>query len=110
MNVNEPRAVHDVHRSIKLLVRLAGKADDDIRRQRKPVETLAHTVDHPQKVIARVLAIHPSQESVRAALQREVKVRDNLSVGAERIDQVIRQIARFQTAQPQAAEIRDARA
>ena len=68
------------------------------------VEGAVDAVEHPEKVVAAVRAVHRSEERVGTALEGEVEVGDALRVRPHDVEQLAREVAGFQTAKPQAAE------
>lgn len=104
VDVDESRAIDDIQRLLELAVGLAGKADNDVGRDRRPVEGEIHLLDHPEEVVARVLTIHSAKDAAGTTLKRQMKVRDDLGMGFQFRNQFASQIAGFQTAKPQAAK------
>jgi hypothetical protein len=82
VRVDEADAVDDVESLREVFVGLAGKAGDDVGRNRRAVEGGVDPIDHAQEIVATVLAVHSLEDSVGAALQGEVEVRDDLSMRA----------------------------
>jgi hypothetical protein len=62
----EPGVPGDVNRGLEIVLRLAGKADDDVGADRGPVESTPNAIEHAHKGVARVLTIHLPQR-LRAA-------------------------------------------
>src|SRR5262249_15356866 len=89
----------DVASCLKIGVRFAGEPNDDIRGESRLVQR------HPQASAAlqepgdAVTAVHPLQDSVRSALQAEVKMRANAPRLGQRVDQFALDFGRLQAAQ-----------
>src|SRR5690606_26898586 len=78
VDVDESRAVHHFQRLLKVLIRFAGEAADDVSRQCRSIKRLIDQVQQMQELVTCVLAVHPPQEAIGSALQRQVKMRDDL--------------------------------
>jgi len=105
MHMNKLRPLHHLQRPLKLLIRLPWKPHDNIRRQRRPIERLIHPLHHHQKILPRILPIHPPQKRIRSALQRQMKMRHHLGQTPHDPHQLLIQIPRLQRRQPQPPKI-----
>ena len=70
-------------------LRLAGKADDEIRRQGDIGPRAAQAVHQPPVSVARVAAVHGGQHAVRPRLHRQVQIRHKLGHVPVRRDQFV---------------------
>ena len=99
----KPTSRDGVDRLGELGVGLAGEADDDVGRDRRPVEPLLHqpaAVDEPPAAPA---AAHAAQHAVAAALHRDVQVRATLSrMVGHHVDQLARDLGGFDAREPHA--------
>src|SRR5262245_46391503 len=64
-------------------------------------------INHPQEVAASVLAVHPVKQTVRSALKRQMEMGNHLRASLHHSEQFGCQIARFEAAEPKAAEAGD---
>src|SRR3954467_5215300 len=87
---------------VKVRVRLAGKADDNIRREGRLVEGLTDAAAALQEACPAVAAFHAGGGGVAAALQAEMQVRDDARQVAEGADQVVTCLGGFEAAQADA--------
>ena len=72
--------------SVQILgVGFTWEACDHVGCRYGTVERGSHAIDHLQKIIARVLAVHSPKEVIGAALQRQMKMRDDLLMRAKAI-------------------------
>lgn len=78
VDVDESRAIDHVERLLEILLRLTGETADDVGRQGRPVKRLMNQVQQMQELIARVLSVHPPQQAFGSALQRQVKMGNDL--------------------------------
>ena len=81
--------IADLQSLVESDVRFAGKSDDDVGRQRRPIERGMKAIDQAKKIVAGVLPVHSPKYRIRSTLQRQVKMRDNLPVGFKHIEQSI---------------------
>ena len=108
--MDETRVINHLERALELFVSLAGKADDDVGCEGGTIESVVHTVNHPKEIVARILAVHAMQKMVGAALQGEMKMRDDLLVVFHDREQVRSKVAGFETGKAQALETGNSRA
>ena len=80
--------------SAKSAARLAGEADDDVRRQGEPRHLLAQLAPRRHEALARVRAPHRLEDARRARLQRQVHVLADRRALAVRGDDVVTHVLR----------------
>src|SRR2546423_14182035 len=100
MNVNKFGVINDLQRSLKLQIRLSRKSNDDIGRDCGSIKGGPEPIDHSYIVIPPILPIHPPQNRIRPALKRQMKMRHDLLVIFQNLNQFVIQITRLQTRKP----------
>ena len=76
-------------RLFKIFLRLAGKADDDVRRDADVWFRLPKFFDDGEKFFARVATVHELEQAVAAALQRNVRALDELGQSRVSLDEIV---------------------
>src|SRR5438105_7077927 len=102
--MNESDSIDDIQRLRKSFIRFSREPGDDVGGDRRTIESRMNIFDHAEISIARVLPVHSPEDRIRSALERKVKMWDDLFVSGKNPDQVAGQIARFKTAKPQAVK------
>ena len=92
IGVIEPDAADDVQRILDILCGLAREADDDIRRDRYVRNLFADLQGQFDELLLGIMAVHPFENPVRAALQRQMDVSGCLGIVPDHPDQVVGQI------------------
>jgi hypothetical protein len=77
------------HRVFEVFVGLAGEADDDIGRDRRVRDLLAHPVEDAEELLRPVRATHVLQDLVAPRLQRHVQLRHDVRRLGHRIDHIV---------------------
>ena len=60
VNVDEIGAFHNIDCQLEFRIVLSRKADDHVSRERRPIEGGVDALDHLQKFVTPILAIHPA--------------------------------------------------
>jgi len=107
VDVDEAGAVDDFEGVLEVRVGLAGERDDHVGGEGGTVEGAADAVDHAEEIVAGVLAVHAAEDGVGAGLEGEVKVGDDLGVGAEGGQEVGGEVAGLEAGEAQAAQAGD---
>ena len=82
-----PHAAHQVQRGGKILLGLAGEADDDVAGEGHAGDLLAGVVHQFQVLRRRVMAVHLLQQPVAAGLHRQVDVLAQVRLRGDGVDE-----------------------
>ena len=85
-------SLDDVQRVIDILRRLAGEPHDDIRRDRNVGDLPSDPESKVYELLLRVVAVHLLQDSVGAALERQVDMSGGLGIIPDHTDEIVREI------------------
>ena len=80
VHARKPRLFHNGERCLKILLRFAREADDDVRRDGGVGERLVNFAAGSEVFRAGVAAVHRAEHRVRPALQRKMKVRHEVAL------------------------------
>ena len=100
MNFIKIHAFEKAAALLKLLVGLPWKSHNHICSECRPVIIAAQPVHRRKKLCRRVMAVHPRQYAVAAALQGEVKMRTDFRFFRDGGDKFLAHHARLQRAEP----------
>ena len=87
---------------LKIVLRLAGKADDDVRRDADVRPGAAQFFDEAEEAFARVAAVHQFQNAVAAALDGQVRALDQLGQPRVSLNQIVAVAFRMWRREPDA--------
>ena len=94
-------------RLLEVLFRLAGVADDEVRRQRDAGPHGLQLLDLRDVLLGRVAALHELQDAIRAALHGQVQVARELLHGRVRADERVRELRRMRRREANALDAVD---
>ena len=94
----ELRRLDEAQQQVVIGLGLARVADDEVRAERGVGPALADVGDPLQEAVAVAPPPHPAQQRLADVLQREVEVRH--VGGADRVDQLVGEVARVEVQQP----------
>ena len=100
VRIREADRLHGAERLLELLLRLAGKADDHVRRERQSGHRGAQPLDAFEILLARVAPQHALQRARGSALHREVHVLADGGHFGERRDDALAEVIRVRAGEP----------
>ena len=85
----------EIQRLCEVLLRLPGKAHDEIRRQARPRQRLPHASCTLTILLHRIDAVHRLQDAVAPILHRQMNVLADMCTVFNRVDQLVADVLRM---------------
>ena len=93
----------EIQRLCEVLLRLPGKAHDEIRRQARPRQSLAHAPCALTVLLHRIDAVHRLQDTVAPVLHGQMDVLTDMRTIFDRVDQLVADVLRMRRHKAHAA-------
>ena len=96
MHPRKAHPTHEIKTLLELCLRLARESHDDVRRDRNARHGAAYILDETCERRRIIVAVHRGKNAVAPRLERQMQVRCKARLGADELEQIVRQLDRLE--------------